>query len=144
MESVSESQAIHESPNGQLRRGVLRSNVPHVCRTSRLGDFVRHGLGRTAVPIFSDFAICKKSYPTICICREEHKHVLILSPTARATGGGNALPTCRYAAVFLPENCQLSGKPWIRATILTVSLGIPTNSASGASSAIPSPSTPKA
>jgi hypothetical protein len=37
---------------------------------------------------------------------------MIALPTAVATGGGKALPTCRYAAVFLPENSQSSGKPW--------------------------------
>ncbi len=30
---------------------------------------------------------------------------------SRATGGGNALPTWRYWAVFFPANCQSSGKP---------------------------------
>ncbi len=33
------------------------------------------------------------------------------SPKAAATGGGKALPIWRYAAVFLPEKTQLSGKP---------------------------------
>jgi len=31
--------------------------------------------------------------------------------TAAATGGGKALPICRYIAVFLPENAHSSGKP---------------------------------
>jgi hypothetical protein len=34
----------------------------------------------------------------------------IATPTARATFGGNAFPTCRYAAVFPPVNSHVSGK----------------------------------
>lgn len=63
--------------------------------------------------------------------------------TARATGGGKALPTCRYAAVFFPWNCQPSSNPWIRAAIRTVKRGIPTKSDSGAESASDFPLTPK-
>ena len=66
------------------------------------------------------------------------------SPRARATGGGKALPTCRYAAVFRPENSHQSGKPCSRATIRTVSLGrwSTGNKGPGAESPMPSPSTP--
>lgn len=35
----------------------------------------------------------------------------ICKPTASATGGGNAFPTCRYACVLLPTKCHSSGKP---------------------------------
>ena len=59
------------------------------------------------------------------------KALTIASPTAQATGGGKAFPTCRYAAVFLPENSQLSGKPWILAAIRTVRRGIPVVGKSG-------------
>ena len=37
--------------------------------------------------------------------------VRIAAATACATGGGKALPICRYAAVFFPEKVQLSGNP---------------------------------
>src|SRR5712691_2298692 len=47
----------------------------------------------------------------------------MLPPTARATGGGNALPTCRYEAVLRPENRQSDGNPWMTAVIGTVSRG---------------------
>lgn len=70
------------------------------------------------------------------------RHSNSCSPTARATGGGNALPTCRYAAVLPPEICQVSGNPCNLATIRTVNRGIPAKSGAGASSAIPRPSTP--
>ena len=65
-------------------------------------------------------------------------------PTAFATSGGNALPTCRYAAVLRPLKCHSSGKLWRRATIRTVRRGRPLTGKcpSGAASAIPSPSTP--
>ena len=68
------------------------------------------------------------------------------SPSARATGGGKALPTCRYAAVFRPGKAQLSGNPWIRATLRTVSLGRSPDGKPGPGgwSAMPSPSTPSA
>ncbi len=39
----------------------------------------------------------------------------ILRPIASATGGGNALPTCRYAAVLRPGMSQPGGKPCSRA-----------------------------
>lgn len=66
-------------------------------------------------------------------------------PTAQATGGGKALPTCRYAEVFLPQKIQSSGKPCSRATMRTVSFGYPSRGKSdpGGSSAIPRPSTPR-
>ena len=48
----------------------------------------------------------------------------------------------RYALVFRPVKCQSSGKPCIRATMGTVSRGIPTKSGSGASSATVLPLTP--
>lgn len=64
--------------------------------------------------------------------------------TKRATGGGNALPTWRYAAVFLPKKAHSSGNPWMRAAIRTVRRGIPVSGKSfvGASFAMPIPSTP--
>src|SRR5262249_33188229 len=39
------------------------------------------------------------------------------APSARATGGGKALPTWRYAAVLRPEKDQPSGNPCRRETI---------------------------
>jgi hypothetical protein len=66
----------------------------------------------------------------------------ISNPTALATAGGKAFPTCRYAAVLPPTNSQSSGKPCRRATIRTVRRGMPTKFLSGASPAMPWPSTP--
>lgn len=39
------------------------------------------------------------------------KHSLIFSPTARATGGGNAFPIILQATVFRFPNVHVSGKP---------------------------------
>ena len=68
-------------------------------------------------------------------------------PTASATGGGNALPICRYRAVLRPLNRQphSSRQPCSLVTISQVSLGRRAGSASGpgAASAIPMPSTPR-
>src|ERR1017187_1511677 len=47
----------------------------------------------------------------------------MLSPTARATGGGKALPIWRYCAVLRPENRQEAGKPWTAAAIGSVRRG---------------------
>src|SRR5438034_373062 len=68
------------------------------------------------------------------------------TPSARATGGGKALPTWRYAAVLRPEKDQRSGNPWRRETIATVSLGGRPGGKSGPGgwSATPRPSTPSA
>src|SRR5262249_42739877 len=68
----------------------------------------------------------------------------IAMPIALATGGGNALPTCRYSAVLRPANCHESGNPCRRATIRVVSLGTASagKDESGGSSAMPRPSTP--
>ncbi|MBW5423105.1 DUF3883 domain-containing protein [Streptomyces sp. BG9H] len=46
----------------------------------------------------------------------------IARPTARATGGGNALPTCRQTDVFPPVNAQSGGKPCSRASWGAVNL----------------------
>jgi hypothetical protein len=68
-------------------------------------------------------------------------------PTASATGGGNALPICRYRAVFSPLNRQphSSRQPCSLVTISQVSRGRRAGSAeaAGAWSATPSPSTPR-
>ncbi len=63
--------------------------------------------------------------------------------TTRATIGGKAFPTCRYAAVLPPVNSQSAGKLCKRATIRTVSRGMRSNGAVefGAASATPIPST---
>ncbi len=70
------------------------------------------------------------------------KHSFIFSPTACATGGGNAFPIIRHAAVFFFPNVHVSGKPCILAIILLVRRGIPSKSGSGAVLATPRPSTP--
>ena len=70
------------------------------------------------------------------------KHLLISIPTACATGGGKALPIILQAIVFLLPKVHVSGKPWMRAIIRLVRRGIPSKSCSGASFAIPFPSTP--
>src|SRR4051812_45494036 len=70
--------------------------------------------------------------------------VAILTPTALATGGGNALPTCRYAAVLLPQNGQSGGNPWRIAAMRTVSTGLsPFHVGGGGSSATSFPFTPR-
>ena len=72
----------------------------------------------------------------------------MLSPSAFATGGGNALPICRYCEVFRPANLYWSSSdhPWIRAAISTVRRGIVwlggRASSAGGASATPFPSTP--
>lgn len=58
------------------------------------------------------------------------KHFFIFSPTACATGGGNAFPIIRHAAFF--SNVHVSGKPCILAIILLIRRDIPSKSGSGA------------
>src|SRR2546430_13196471 len=67
-------------------------------------------------------------------------------PSARATGGGKALPTWRYAAVLRPEKDQLSGNPCRRETMARVSLGgwLGGESGAGGGAAPPRPSPPRA
>src|SRR6185312_4768902 len=86
------------------------------------------------------------AHPATLTSREAVRALLTCPAMACANGGGKAFPTCLYAAVFPPLNCQSSGKPWRRATIRTVRRGIPSvgKSGPGASFAIPSPSTPSA
>ena len=67
-----------------------------------MGDVYQHPIGRTISE-----ADCTWFTQLTCNTNQNHfNHHLAASnrvePTARATGGGKALPTCRYEAVFRP------------------------------------------
>ena len=55
--------------------------------------------------------------------------LLYLPPTACATGGRNAFPIIRHAAVFFSPKVHVSGKPCTRAIIPLVKRGIPSKPA---------------
>src|SRR5665213_1089863 len=80
--------------------------------------FLRHGLN-------CSFSLSKRRrlmawpFETSAI-RWRLRARLIERPTALATSGGNALPTCLYPDVLLPGNCHSSGKLCIRATMRRV------------------------
>src|SRR5690606_37327052 len=78
----------------------------------------------------------------VCCFPYSVKALQIDCPMALATGGGNALPTWRYAGVFFPANVHEAGNPCISAAICSVRRGMPTWSGPGGRSASPFPSTP--
>src|SRR5688572_6137084 len=103
---------MNESSNNQFWSSVAASDSSHIFTSTRAGNLVHFYATAKSLLLLMDRRIC--------------------CATAQATGAGNALPICRYAAVFLPANSQASGNPWIRAAILVVNRGIPTKSLAGA------------
>ena len=85
---------------------------------------------------------CENGITHLLLVHSYSRHSFIFSPTACATGGGNAFPIIRHAMVFFFPKVHVSGNPCILAIIRLVKRGNPLNSCSGAVLATPRPSTP--
>ena len=126
MQSVSIAELRQDPPDLQFRLHVFAADSPHILTSANLRDCVRHvsqsyqNRTRIETPRRSNWGSPADSHQRVRI-RSKVQVAYAVSrwvreanncwPTDRATGGGNALPTCRYAAVLPPENSQSSGNP---------------------------------